>query len=637
MIEAGTEFKVLDHGYIKFIDSMGTDATIIEAARMSTGKGFQGWYPGEVCEDCGCRKDEKYNEQCLATLEMNHKWKKISGDMNLLDYLWRNKHTSPFEFCELHIEVNAPILVWRQWMRHRTQCLAGDTRLVFDLPGVETREGRETQKYTLTIKEVFEKFKPTQNVTRPDRQANSYFKRERVQGMRLRCVNEETLEPTYTSITDVWESGKKRVYDVVVKVERGFATIRCSADHRFFTPAGWRTLKELYVLPTGVGEEKIPGPDHSPLYTVEGVTKLQSSKEVLPIEADEQWRPVFHWEDWYEVSDMGRVRRVAGERALECKKLTCSKAGYLVTNLNRPGTQETANIHVLVLEAFSEPRPEGKECRHLDGNKWNNHLNNLCWGTTQENADDRVRHGSTPSLRTVARLPSLIKCVGEEMTYDIEVEDPWHNFVAEGFVVHNSYNEASARYSKMSEDHYLPTIDRFLPKKTENKQESSTIYSGVECSWEGLQNVVHLEQEEVYDNYEEFLKAGVPNEVARINTPVSRYSKARVKTDLKNWLGFLTLRMHPHAQWEIRQYAETLGREIVAAIWPRTWAIFEEHTLYGVHFSRTEMSVIKEFLTHAHNIFSPVGMKERAEAHGLKGSLLDDFLKKLERGGQEII
>lgn len=53
-------------------------------------------------------------------------------------------------------------------------------------------------------------------------------------------------------------------------------------------------------------------------------------------------------------------------------------------------------VHHLVLEAFGHPRPEGLQCRHLDGNPSNNRLDNLRWGTHEENVDDRWRHGTMP-------------------------------------------------------------------------------------------------------------------------------------------------------------------------------------------------------------------------------------------------
>lgn len=53
-------------------------------------------------------------------------------------------------------------------------------------------------------------------------------------------------------------------------------------------------------------------------------------------------------------------------------------------------------VHTLVLLAFSGPRPEGQQCRHLNGDPGDNRPSNLCWGTCAENAADRIRHGTVP-------------------------------------------------------------------------------------------------------------------------------------------------------------------------------------------------------------------------------------------------
>lgn len=79
-------------GYLNLIETWGSDERIIESARMSTNKGFQGW--GE---------DGK------------------PGDEKLLKYLYEHKHHTPFEMCGMTIEVQAPIFVFREWQRHRTQ------------------------------------------------------------------------------------------------------------------------------------------------------------------------------------------------------------------------------------------------------------------------------------------------------------------------------------------------------------------------------------------------------------------------------------------------------------------------------------------------------------------------------------
>lgn len=77
---------VLDHGFVRLIDYMGDDAAIVQAARVSYGRGT----------------------------------KQVSGDRGLINYLMRQRHTSPFEMCELKLHVKLPIFVARQWIRHRT-------------------------------------------------------------------------------------------------------------------------------------------------------------------------------------------------------------------------------------------------------------------------------------------------------------------------------------------------------------------------------------------------------------------------------------------------------------------------------------------------------------------------------------
>jgi len=77
---------VLDHGFVRVIDYMGDDAAIVQAARVSYGKGT----------------------------------KKISGDRGLIRYLMRHRHTTPFEMCEIKFHVKLPVFVARQWIRHRT-------------------------------------------------------------------------------------------------------------------------------------------------------------------------------------------------------------------------------------------------------------------------------------------------------------------------------------------------------------------------------------------------------------------------------------------------------------------------------------------------------------------------------------
>lgn len=122
--------KVLDHGYVKFIEKWGSDERIIEAARMSTGKGFKGWGPFDCpsCVEKGILPKETYVGPGSLTAPQYINICKtcdgkgcVLGDEKLLAFLYKNKHMSPFEMCGMTIEVQAPIFVFREWHRHRTQ------------------------------------------------------------------------------------------------------------------------------------------------------------------------------------------------------------------------------------------------------------------------------------------------------------------------------------------------------------------------------------------------------------------------------------------------------------------------------------------------------------------------------------
>ncbi|WP_431858009.1 FAD-dependent thymidylate synthase [Azospirillum sp.] len=78
--------EVLDHGFVRVIDYMGDDSAVVQAARVSYGKGT----------------------------------KKVSEDAGLIKYLMRHRHSTPFEMCEIKFHVKLPIFVARQWIRHRT-------------------------------------------------------------------------------------------------------------------------------------------------------------------------------------------------------------------------------------------------------------------------------------------------------------------------------------------------------------------------------------------------------------------------------------------------------------------------------------------------------------------------------------
>ncbi len=139
------------------------------------------------------------------------------------------------------------------------------------------------------------------------------------------------------------------------------------------------------------------------------------------------------------------------------------------------------------------------------------------------------------------------------------------------------YSEMSARYTPLPDFNYIPTVERLMINSKTNKQ-AGTIAGAAELDEQGaaaFQNTlrrVYADQQQVY---EAALSIGVPKELARVHLPVGRYSRMRATGNLRGWLAFLTLRTAPNAQYEIRMYANEVGKLIKAAF-PRTWALFAE-------------------------------------------------------------
>lgn len=111
----------------------------------------------------------------------------------------------------------------------------------------------------------------------------------------------------------------------------------------------------------------------------------------------EIWRDVFGYESVYQVSNIGRVKRIAPYRNTYVGRLltlNLDNGGYLRVHLSKNGKSINRSVHQLVLEAFVHPRSRGLQGRHLNGDKLDNRLTNLRWGTRSENQKDSIRHGT---------------------------------------------------------------------------------------------------------------------------------------------------------------------------------------------------------------------------------------------------
>lgn len=141
-----------------------------------------------------------------------------------------------------------------------------------------------------------------------------------------------------------------------------------------------------------------------------------------------------------------------------------------------------------------------------------------------------------------------------------------------------SYNEMSARYTPLPNVNYIPSVERLLMNSGgKNKQAGTVRGSEVLTEVAAMQFRDKLALEYLADEkqYQWALSVGVPKELARVHLPVGRYSRMRASAVLLNWLRFLTLRMAPDAQWEIRMFADVVC-SILKGLFPRTMELFLE-------------------------------------------------------------
>ncbi|MXY31511.1 MAG: FAD-dependent thymidylate synthase [Gammaproteobacteria bacterium] len=449
----GLYYPVLDHGFVSLVDYMGTDESIEHAARVSYGYGTR----------------------------------RRSATRGLIRYLRRHLHTTPSEMVELKFHCAMPMFVARQWVRHRTACLAEGTEVFFDLPGAEARGRR--QLYKLPIEEIWRRFQPTRNRTRPDKQRNPFFRRDRVRRMKLRQVNEDTLAFQHTRIVDVYRNGPKPVFRMVLEDGK---SIEATSDHRFLFADGWNTLGAA-----------------SRLREIGGRAVWQPGDYFVYVNGAAEERPAFYRDPIW----LQREYRGSGSLAIASR---LDKAKLV-----------------------------------------------------------RIKH---------------FEFVGERETYDLEVKGPYHNFVANGVVTHNSINEYSGRYSLMPLLFYSPDRENFSLQSTSNNQGREEdaapkgLYRDAIRQWEDV-------RKSASQAYGWMVEQDIARELARIDLPLSTYTQWYWKIDLHNLLHFLTLRVDDHAQWEIQEFGRVMAG-MLKRVAPMSFEAWVDYQVCGDKLSRMELEAL---------------------------------------------
>ncbi|HYH11260.1 MAG TPA: FAD-dependent thymidylate synthase [Thermomicrobiales bacterium] len=201
-----------------------------------------------------------------------------------------------------------------------------------------------------------------------------------------------------------------------------------------------------------------------------------------------------------------------------------------------------------------------------------------------------------------------------------------------------SVNEYSTRYSIAIDEAHRVQDGAWRAQSTSNRQGSEGLVDG---SLVGRLSEREGElQDLAREVYQERLDAGVAREQARKDLPLSTYTEAYWKTNLHNLLHFVHLRMDDHAQWEIQEYARTIGEQIISRWCPVAWEAFLDYRVNTMSFSDPELACLTAIMA---------GNQEAAVAAALDRGLLrerngerkptregSEFAVKLSRMGLEV-
>jgi thymidylate synthase (FAD) len=174
------------------------------------------------------------------------------------------------------------------------------------------------------------------------------------------------------------------------------------------------------------------------------------------------------------------------------------------------------------------------------------------------------------------------------------VEGPYHNFVANGIVTHNSVNEYSARYSLMPLLFYLPKERNFALQSRTNRQGREEAGAPPEVYREAVRRWEVI-RKDAGEGYAWLLEEDVAREIARIDLPLSTYTQWYWKIDLHNLMHFLTLRCDERAQWEIQEYARVMAG-MVKRVAPLTYEAWIDYGLEARPLSRAERLALSRLL-----------------------------------------
>ena len=576
-------------GRVQYIQHYGTDLTVVNSARVSFGR---------ESEDVTA-KDEK-----------------------LIKYLIKHRHTSTLEHCGVTFKFVVPLYVRSQHHRHRTWCLSGDTEITFNRPA-RWRKGQHCKQTgnkgaKFTMERLYALW-------------NNPVYHKKIKNMLVRVYDEGTKKFTVSNLADVIYSGKKQTFKVTLDDGK---TLRCSKDHKILTKEGWKRLedavglevastglasmsKESFFLTNGteelwrsfdwVKQQREAGLSVSEIADNAGCSYHTIRKwlkrhglQFNPLEAMQEYNKKNGvWnkgKSGYKINrkPMTEKHREAIIAARSGNRSNFWKGGVTSERaaIGRWTSEQAKGVHENYDYICQECGKRGGtlHAHHIkpvvDFPELAREFSNLitvckpCHYKIHSGKEMSRNKRGTPLGGVYSRVIS-IEAMGYEDTYDLSISGHNHNFVANGIVVHNSYNEVSRRYTDENMQFYEPEVFRTQHKS--NRQASNpgdlinpglfehlNLSDETTCSEYLRQH--HLDCVNFYNN---LIKAGVCREQARGVLPQNMYTEYYGTVNLSNLLKFIDLRTHAGAQWEIQRAAEAC-LDIAAELWPVTVRAYQD-------------------------------------------------------------
>jgi len=212
----------------------------------------------------------------------------------------------------------------------------------------------------------------------------------------------------------------------------------------------------------------------------------------------------------------------------------------------------------------------------------------------------------------------------EQAGLTVEVQVPI--FIARQFMRHKSLhvNEFSMRYSEPLHLYYVPEPDYIAADNKHNKQSS-----GEQASEDFVKEFITDAESDAILNrarYEKHRSRGIAKERVRDFQPVSAYTRIMATANIRDWFFFLQKRLAPGAQREIRDLSEAIY-SVLKDLFPLCCDVFEEHTLHSATFGRTELLVLKEWLSNSTK--QEKDFDDLCKEHGLSDSRIRELKTSL--------